>query len=275
MQHRPALPAHVAVIRRRARVIRRDRLGPACVRDPPRLDRAPLGQRRVGATAEQHAGLVPVREADDDRAGGRREHQHAPHRTAEHDESCGDPVRPRVPHDDGRYRDRRARAPGARPRLRPRRGVSGGRDRIRPRGARLPPPRRVGDAREGVPREPAVRRLPRDARTRRRPRDRQVGDLLPPQSRARPADRHRRDLRLRRHQRRAADAARRPIGHRTADRRRRRRGRAGARRAGRADRRPDRVRAARRLGGALPRGRGLRTGRVLRPVDGRCPLGGG
>ena len=66
---------------------------------------------------------------------------------------------------------------------------------------------------------------------------------------------------------RAADAARRARGHRAAHRRGRRGRRAGARRA-RAPRtrRRDRLRAARRVGGALPRRRRLRPGRVRRPA---------
>ena len=50
--------------------------------------------------------------------------------------------------------------------------------------------------------------------------------------------------------------------------RRRGGGRAGARARGRAHRRRDRLRPARRLGGALPRRRGLRPGRLLRPATG-------
>ena len=108
------------------------------------------------------------------------------------------------------------------------RGFSQGCDRARARGAAASSQRRVGDAGQGLPREPAVRRFPRDARTRRRAGGAEVGDLVPGQSRRRPADRDRGDLRLGREQRRAADAARRALGDGAANRRGGRGRRAGA-----------------------------------------------
>ena len=135
-------------------------------------------------------------------------------------------------------------------------------------GVPAPPLRRVGHAGEGLPRQPAVRRLSRDAGARRRPRAAEVGHLVSGQSGARPADGQRRRLPVRRAHRRAAGDPRRARRHGAAHRRRRGRRRAGAGARGRAHRGHRRLRAARRLDGALPRRRRLRGGRLLRPARG-------
>ena len=102
----------------------------------------------------------------------------------------------------------RARHPGDLPRRGARRRLAGGRHRAGARRLRAARPR-VGDAVQGVPREPGGR-LPRHARARRRPRDRQVDHVLSRQPGPRSADRDGRDPGLRRHHRRAARPRRRP-----------------------------------------------------------------
>ncbi len=86
----------------------------------------------------------------------------------------------------------------------------------------------MGDAAQGLPGKPAVRRLPRHAGARRRAGVAEVGDLVPGQPGASAADCHRGHLPVRCRERRAADAARCPFGHGAAHRRGGGRGRAGA-----------------------------------------------
>ena len=129
--------------------------------------------------------------------------------------------------------------------------------------------RRVGDAVQGLPAEPAERRLPRDAGARRGTGGAQVGDVVPGQPAARLADRDRRRAGVRRQQRRAGRDARRARGDRASDRRR-----GGGRDPGA---RPRGRRA--RVGlvgcglhgawvGPLHGGRRVRPGRLLRPRPG-------
>ena len=158
---------------------------------------------------------------------------------------------------------RRAPAARPRPRRRPRRRLAARGDRRRARRVRPAPPRRVGDAVEGLPRLAAARRLPRDAGARRRPGDPEVDLVVPVEPREGAADGDRGAGGQRRDDVRAAGADGRRRGDGAADGRG---GGGGGRRAGGGPARGDRrLRAARRVGGALP-GRGrLRAGRLLRP----------
>ena len=141
-----------------------------------------------------------------------------------------------------------------------------GGDRRHPRGVRPASPRRVGDAVEGLPREPAAtatsarcRRAAtgwRSSSGSRRSRGNPARGLPTVIGLLVVSDAD--DVR-------AARAARRGRGDRAAHGRGGGgRGRcAGRRRASVGDRR---LRAARRVGGAVPGGRGLRAGRLLRPA---------
>ena len=156
-----------------------------------------------------------------------------------------------------------------RPRRRAGSGLARGRDRARARRVRQLRPRRVADAREDLPAEPAERRLPRDAGARRGAGDAEVGHVVPGQSAPRPADRdgHRAGLRCR-HRGAAGDAGR-PRRDGAAHRRRGSGRRPGAGPRGRAQRRPRRLRAARHVGRPLPRRCRVRARGVLRPGPGR------
>ena len=140
----------------------------------------------------------------------------------------------------------------------------GGGDRADPRGVRAPRPRRMGDAGQGLPRQPAGG-LSRHARPGVGSGAAEVGDVLSPQPRARAAGGDRRDRALRRRHRRRAGDPRRPRGDLAANRRRGGGLGAGAGRIRRKQRRADRLRRQRRLGGPLPRGGGLRPRRLPRP----------
>ncbi|CAA9535903.1 MAG: Ornithine cyclodeaminase, partial [uncultured Solirubrobacteraceae bacterium] len=109
-------------------------------------------------------------------------------------------------------------ADDARPRRRARRRLRRGGDLRCPRRVRPPPPRRVDDAVEGLPRVAAVRRLPRDARARWRRGDPQVDLLVPAEPPAWPPDGHRSARGQRRDDLRAAGGHGRRRGDRAAHR---------------------------------------------------------